>query len=48
MNEAETRKVAYGRQVLLLMDDLQKAYGEIAECRSIIREGLRNGGSGEQ
>ena len=29
---------ALERQVLLLRGDLQKAYGEIAECRSIIQE----------
>ena len=34
----EARMAALEKQVLLLRGDLQKAYGEIAECRSIIQE----------
>ena len=29
LSEAEARKAAYGRQVLLLREDLQKAHGEM-------------------
>ena len=33
----DARMAALEKQVLLLRDDLQRAYGEMAECRSIIQ-----------